>query len=128
MVPVVVWEASTTGTRPEGGEGAYLIVLRHVVVAQDIALTLSDHDPGAPVLLATATTEALRLLEGAPCLRVAFVAEAPALFAGSSLEAAIAARGGRPVLIGEAAEADPMGFAVLLRPFTTAAVLVHLRA
>ena len=105
--------------------GAYLVVLRHVVVAQDIAGALHDHDPGAPVLHAVGAAEALRLLDGEPALRVAFVSEAPAAFAGSPLQAAIAVRGGRAVLIGEAAEADGMGFAVLARPFTTAAVLVH---
>lgn len=113
-------------TGPPSGGGAYLIVLRHVVVAQDIALTLADHDPGALVILAGTTAEALLLLDGVQRLRVAFVAEAPRTFAGSALGAAIAARGGRPVLIGEAAEADAMGFAVLDRPFTTAGVLAQL--
>ena len=122
MVTPVERDASTT----DAPGGAYLIVLRHVVVAQDIALTLADHDPGARVLHATQAAEALLLLDGTPTLRVAFVAEAPAAFAGSALEAAIVARGGRPVLIGEAAEADGWGFAVLHRPFTTAAVLAHL--
>ena len=109
---------------------AYLIVLRHVVVAQDIALTIADLDPGARIVTVATPAEALPALDGVDRLAVAFVSEAPRAHRGSELARAIAARGGRVVLIGEAAEAEgtALGFPVLARPFSTADILVHLAA
>jgi hypothetical protein len=115
-----------------GGEGrpAYLIVLRHVLVAQDIAMTIADRDPGASVVTVASPSEALPALAGVDRLSVAFVAEAPRVLRGSDLAQAIAARGGRVVLIGEAAEAEgtALGFPVLTRPFSTEDILEHLAA
>lgn len=67
---------------------------------------------------------------GVSRLAVAFVAAAPAAFRGSALEAMIAARDGRAVLMGEQAEQAPEGFPVLARPFRTRdvhALLARLR-
>jgi hypothetical protein len=110
------------------GRAAYLIVLRHVVVAQDIAMTIADLDPKARIVIATSVTEALAGLGGVDRLAVAFVAEAPRSHRDSDLARAIAARGGRVVLIGEAAEAEgaELGFPVLTRPFSTEDILMHL--
>lgn len=125
-------------TRPAGaaepaapaGVG-YLVALPHVLVAQDIAMTAEEFAPGAPVLLAATPRDALRALEAAgegTRIAVAFVAEDPGTFAGSPLQKAIARRGGRAVLIGEAAEAEGprQGFPVLQRPFGPRDVLRHL--
>ena len=108
---------------------AHLVVLRHVVVAQDIALTLADADAGASVILVASPSEALAALDRVEAVGVAFVAEAPRRFAGSPLAREVAARGGRAVLIGEDAEAEgaALGFKVLVRPFTADAVLACLR-
>jgi hypothetical protein len=59
---------------------------------------------------------------------VAFVAESPRAHLDSELARGIAARGGRVVLIGEAAEAEgaALGFPVLARPFSTEDILAHL--
>jgi hypothetical protein len=110
------------------GPPAYLIVLRHVVGAQDIALTIADFDGGAAVVRAASADEGLVALDGVARLAVAFVAEGPRRFAGSALQGAIARRGGRVVLIGEEAEAEgeAAGYAVLARPFASAAVVAHL--
>ena len=117
--------ATDGGARP-----AYLIVLRHVVVAQDIAATIADVDPGAPVLAVASSEAALPALGEVERLAVAFVAEAPRSFEGSPLARGIAARGGRVVLIGEAAEAEGagLGFQVLSRPFSTEDLVRHLAA
>lgn len=113
-----------------GGDGrpAYLIALRHLVVAQDIGLTIADFDPGAQIVTAVSAAEALPALDGVERLAVAFVSEAPEAFGGSPLAQEIAARGGRAVLIGEAAEKEgaKLGFDVLARPFSTTDILAHL--
>ena len=103
-------------------------MLRHVVVAQDIALTVAEVASEARVLTAATTEEALRRLSDVERLAVAFVAEAPRDWPESPLAAAVAARGGRVVLIGEAAEAEGqrLGYDVLMRPFSTADVLACL--
>ena len=107
---------------------AYLIVLRHVVVAQDIAMTIADRDPGARVVTVASPAEALPALGDVGRLAVAFVAEAPREHRESDLARAIATRGGRVVLIGEAAETEgaELGFPVLARPFSTEDILAHL--
>lgn len=113
---------------------AYLVVLRHVLVAQDLAQAIAEWDPAAGaqgrLLLARDAAEGLGLLDGVEALAVAFVAEPPERFRTSRLAGAIAARGGRAVLMGEAAEAAPDGYPVLARPFATAdvhALLARLR-
>ncbi len=119
---------------PPGGEGpaqaAFLIVLRHVLVAQDIAMAIAEHDPGARVILARDAAEALPRLGGVTRLAVAFVGEDPSVFRGSALDLALAERGGRVVLMGQDAEAagEAAGFPVLARPFTTGDVLGHLES
>ena len=107
---------------------AYLIVLRHVLVAQDIAMTIADADPGALVVTAASPAEALPALGTVRRLAVAFVAESPRGHGDTELGRAISARGGRVVLIGEAAEAEgeALGFPVLTRPFSTGDILAHL--
>lgn len=106
----------------------YLIVLREVVIAQDLSLTITDHDPEAVVLLATTSAEAEQMLAGVEALVLAFVVADPAVFASSGLARAIAARGGRAVLLGNEAEAHGPGegWQVLDQPFNTDAVLAHL--
>lgn len=107
---------------------AYLIALRHVLVAEDIAQAIREHEPRARVVRAASAEEAAWAVEGVARLRVAFVAADPEGFEASALARAVAARGGRVVLMGEAAEAKgpALGFAVLRRPFDSGAVIGHL--
>ena len=106
----------------------YLVLVSEVVVAQDIALTIGDFDPGARVLVATSVEAAHRCLDGVGALAVAFVTERPSLFTDSVLAKAIAARRGRVVLLGLDAETSgptPL-YDVLAQPFDTDAVVASL--
>lgn len=107
----------------------HLVMLRHVVVAQDIALTLGDADAEAAIIMAGTSGEALAALEPVDVVGLAFVADDPRVFAQSPLALAIAERGGTAVLIGQAAEAEgeALGYPVLARPFTSDAVTALLR-
>ena len=111
-----------------GDPATYLIVLRHVLVAQDIAMTIGEFDPSARILTAASGAEALPLLRGVEHIAMAFVGKGPEGFRASPLAQAVAERGGRVVLMGEEAEAqgEAQGFAVLVRPFGTGDVLAHL--
>ena len=108
--------------------GAYLVVLRHVVVAQDIAQTLEEAVPGAAVIVAPSMDDAAMVPDGVERVAVAFVGAGPRAWRTSALARAVAARGGRVVLMGGKAEAEGVaaGFDVLFRPFSIAAVLGQL--
>lgn len=112
---------------PGGGTGTptYLIVLRHVLVAQDIAMAIAEHDSTARVILARDEAEALPRLAEVARLAMAFVGQDPVAFRRSVLGRAVTERGGRIVLMGQEAESEgeTQGFAVLARPFTTGDVL-----
>ena len=112
----------------DGQAVTYLIVLRHILVAQDIAMTINEFDPAAQVIAATSSAEAEERLSGIDAITLAFVGQGPDSYASSSLSRAVAQRGGRVILLGEEAEAqgEAHGFAVLARPFTTANILSHL--
>ena len=118
----------TNATRSGDDRPAYLIVLRHVLVAQDIAMTIADVDPQARVVTAASEAEALSKLDGVERLAVAFVGQSPRAYEGSELAEAVGRCGGRVVLLGEDAEAEgaAMGYAVLVRPFSTGSILSHL--
>ena len=115
---------------PKGGDGpaTYLIVLRHVLVAQDIAMTIADVNPQARVVTAASEAEALSKLDGVERLAVAFVGQSPRAYEVSALAEAVGRCGGRVVLLGEDAEAEgaALGYAVLVRPFSTGSILSHL--
>lgn len=129
--------------RPIGGEGmddtgppadartgvtteapAYLVALRHVVVAQDIAQTVAEFDPGARVIVVASAAEAMRAVEEVAQVALAFVGAGPRAFEGSPLAGALARRGASVVLMGGEAEAEgeAAGFAVLARPFSMGSV------
>lgn len=107
---------------------AYLVVVNEYLIAQDIALTINDHDPGAKAIIAATAPQALAALSEVPRVVVAFIAEPPNHFARSALAKAIAERGGRVVLLGE--EAEELGpiaeWDVLYVPFTTATLIESL--
>lgn len=111
-----------------GDPATYLIVLRHVLVAQDIALTIAEFDPGARVVTAASVAEAMSLLPSVERLVMAFVGRGPDAYRASPLAQAVKDRGGRVVLMGEEAEeeGEAQGFAVLARPFGTGNIMAHL--
>ncbi|MEZ5779791.1 MAG: hypothetical protein R3E44_15655 [Paracoccaceae bacterium] len=107
----------------------YLVVVHDGVVLSDLAQTIAEFDPAAPVIAVTSPSEALRKIDSAARLAVAFIEMSPSRFAGSALAAAIAARRGRVIYLGDAAEdeADTVGaHLVLQRPFTPDIVFRYL--
>ncbi len=112
------------------GKGTYLIVSSQGFVALDIAMTIEEFDPAAPVVAAVSTEDAVPALDAIDRVAVAFVDERPQAYAGSVFAQKVAERGGRVVLLGSAAEEEgaALGFAVLERPFSTDHVTSHLSA
>lgn len=117
-------DATGAGEAPD----TYLIVLRHVLVAEDIAMTVAEFDPAARVIAVASPAEALPHLDGVGQVAMAFVGQGPSGFRDSDLHRALDRRGSRVVLLGEEAEAagEAAGFPVLVRPFTTVDVLERL--
>lgn len=109
---------------------AYLVALRHAVVAQDIAQTVAEVHPAARVVVAASPDEAVRAIAGLERIAMAFVGDGPRGFEGSPLAEALARRGAAVVLMGGEAEAEgeAAGFAVLARPFGMGAVTALLAA
>ncbi len=99
---------------------AYLIMVQPALVAQDIALTISDHAPQAPLLFVSSADHALRALESVRAVAVAYLSMDPHVFAESGLASAIRSRGGNVMLIGDAAEdvGAGVGWRALVRPFS----------
>ncbi|GGL69198.1 hypothetical protein [Wenxinia marina] len=104
---------------------ACLVLVRHEVIAEDLALTLQDAFGKGPIMVCRSPEEALERLPDVSDLQVAVVETDPDTFAGSRLETEITARGGQVVLFGELAETRmPAGrWPVLHRPFTDEMVL-----
>lgn len=103
----------------------YLVMHRLVVIAQDIAATISDHDPAAMVITAHSVPDAEVALRDVHRLAHAFVAQSPDAFEGSALQSTIRALGGHCVLIGDEAEdlGETQHWKVLQQPFTPAVVI-----
>lgn len=110
---------------PETRADTYVIVLRELLIAQDLAQTITDRDPAARVILAATPDEAVIALSDVARVVVAFVSAAPSEYIASSLGPAIKARRGRVILLG--CEAEGVGatqdWDVLPQPFDTNAVL-----
>ncbi|MGY6537100.1 MAG: hypothetical protein ACXIVG_17310 [Pararhodobacter sp.] len=101
-----------------------LVMLRPPLVARDLALTLQDITGCAPVVAGTTDEACLKLAAlRPPSLHFAFVQTDGASLRGSRLLAMIWQLGGRPVLVGHAAEMEAAGGAaatgwpVLAKPF-----------
>lgn len=104
------------------GHKAYLVVLKHVVVAEDLAQIVNEFDPGAEVIRVRDTSTALEALRGISAMRVAFLIDDRHAEGWSELVAGIVRRGGRVVLIprSEGVETAPFDDCLILdRPFTT---------
>ncbi|GGH46160.1 hypothetical protein GVY41_03230 [Frigidibacter albus] len=104
------------------GREAYLVVLKHVVVAEDLAQIVNEFDPGAEVLRARDTAAALQALQDIIAMRLAFLIDDRHADGWNELIDGIMARGGRVVLIprSEGVETAPFADCLILdRPFTT---------
>ncbi len=112
-------------TYPEMPETkTYLVVLNQVVVAMDLAEAISERHPGANVLRAWSTSDALSQISSLHRIALAFVGLDAVADTSSALVRAVTQRGGRFVVLGaEAADkvADA-GWTALTEPFTTADV------
>lgn len=106
------------------GKETFVVVLEDFVVARDLAQIAAEYSPGCDVVIATTPAEAIAALATVGRVSAAFVAADPATFDGSALQAALASRNGRVLLIGEAAEMAGRGadWVALVRPFTAATV------
>jgi hypothetical protein len=113
--------------KPQPDAPVYLVLIREVLIAQDIAETIAEHVAGAQVIVAGTAAQAITALTPIAAVVIAFVSERPATFAQSELNRAIASRGGRVVLLGVDAElAGPSSaWDVLYQPFTSAAVVAQ---
>jgi hypothetical protein len=107
---------------------SYVVVLKDYLVLQDSADTIAEHDPGARIVATSTAMDAVKALGGVLDVVVAFVEASPKEFAGSELARAIAARSGRVVLLGQAAEesSGQTDWPILSRPFRFVDVLYHL--
>ena len=103
-----------------------LVMTDEAVMAQDIALTLSDRFGSVPVILARTPAEALAQLEPVDRVLVAVADLSPEDFASSPLAHAVTARNGKVVLITDTedlAEDLALPFTVLDRPFRSRMLL-----
>ncbi|MCE6952322.1 hypothetical protein LAZ40_18305 [Cereibacter sphaeroides] len=102
----------------------YLVALKHVVIAEDVAQAIRDHDPAADVILGRDP----RAIPEDRVPLVAFLGLSPAEAGRLPAVQDLLARGTRLVLIGDEAEDAGEGrfWWVLPRPFTSDAVLALL--
>ncbi|MEI4486618.1 hypothetical protein V8J36_10485 [Frigidibacter sp. MR17.14] len=105
---------------------AYLVLTRHLIVAEDLAQTIAQFDPGAEVLRARDPEAAAALLDGAARLDLAFVADARGQEGWEEFVGMLETRGAVIVLIprdDDRPPADDARHLALERPFTTEMVL-----
>ena len=108
----------------------YLIVVQPALVARDIAMTITDYAPRARIITASTPGAGTRAVDLVLSMAAAFLAMDPAHAETCALCDAVRLRGGRVILIGDAAERAAKSMApawsVLVRPFTTEAVIASL--
>ncbi|MES2913530.1 MAG: hypothetical protein V4753_00310 [Pseudomonadota bacterium] len=105
-----------------------VIILKEVLVARDIEMTVRESRPEASVFVARTLHEAVDALPLGR-IEVAFVQSDPRTIATSPLGRRIAAEGGRVVVLSEDIRgALPVGWAALPFPFSSKAVAELLSA
>lgn len=110
-----------TDNYPGSLRGAFVIVVRDVLVGQDLAQTIAEDRPEAPVIVATSLQGALVAMHEVATVEAAFVAADPKEFARSPLAFALAECGAQVVLMGLWAD-EPLpvtGWKRLRYPFTS---------
>lgn len=103
------------------GQG-FLVLLNDPFVAEDVARSISEHDPSARVLCAQSPEAALLLVQTEAGIGVALLQMAPDEFRRSPLGQVLSAAGTRIALAGDAAEeqGEACPYEVLQRPFSSA--------
>lgn len=114
-----------TDNKTASDMATFLIVVREVVVGQDLAETIAEDRPNARVIIVATLEDALVSLADVATLEIAFIAADPAVLESSRLTPALAARGGQVVLMGVWADHPPAtsSWKLLPFPFTTEDVL-----
>ena len=99
----------------------FLVVVRDVVVGQDLAQIIVDDHPTARVIVVSSLGAAVPALAEVAAVEVAFVAAEPQVFATSPLAGDLVVRGGKVVLMGLWDDAAPplASWKMLPFPFTT---------
>ncbi len=115
-------DSHMSGTLQAASDTAFLIVVREVLVGQDIAQAIAEAMPGSNIISTTTMEEAAALVIGVRRIATAFVAFGPDDFDASPLASLILDRGGRIILMGPAAEASSGDWPVLSYPFSTSAI------
>lgn len=110
---------NTTSSGPH--RGTYLIVMADVLIREDLRQAIAEVTPEAEIILASDSTQALVIVNGAAPGLVAFVAIDPACFAVSALAGALAQIGARVVLTSDwdPPETARATWAILPSPFTS---------
>jgi len=98
-----------------------LIVLKEVLVGQDLAQAVRDERPDARVVIAQTPEAALSAIDDEARVEIAFVAAEPQVFERSSLVRGLTKRGARVVMLGVWTDpaALPGSWTLLPFPFTT---------
>ncbi|SDG72945.1 hypothetical protein [Alloyangia pacifica] len=109
---------------PGSGPG-FLVLLNDPFVAEDVARSISEHDPTAQVVCAQTPEAALLLVQSEGRIGVALLQMAPSEVARSALGQLLSASGTRIALAGDAAEqqGSACAYEVLQRPFSSAEII-----
>ncbi|NDV50738.1 MULTISPECIES: hypothetical protein [Roseobacteraceae] len=112
---------------PDAGPG-FLVLLNDPFVAEDVARSISEHDPTARVVCARTPEAALLLVQSEGHVGVALLQMAPEEVPKSALGQLLSAAGTRIALAGDAAEQQgpACAYEVLQRPFSSAELLLTL--
>lgn len=108
---------------------AYLVVIRHSIVAADIVATIAELDPNATVVVALTLPEAADRLPGLDRIVLAIIEGAPQLLDAAPFRQALADRGARILVLDDPTEESGSwpDIAVLGLPFSTNSLLAALR-
>ncbi|MFZ1469430.1 MAG: hypothetical protein WAT09_10690 [Paracoccaceae bacterium] len=104
---------------------AVLIVAAQPLVAQDIALTVSEEYPDAQIIVAASMDEAISAVAGFATIALAMIEAEEAAFGVSPLMAALTAKNARVCLIGAR---SGQRWPTLPMPFSTADLVMALHA
>ncbi|WP_353471229.1 hypothetical protein PVT71_07785 [Salipiger sp. H15] len=108
-----------------GTPPGFLVLLNDPFVAEDVARSISEHDPSARVVCAQSAEAALLLVQSEGHIGVALLQMAPDEVPRSPLGQLLHAAGTRIALAGDAAEqqGEHCAYEVLQRPFNSAELL-----
>ena len=108
--------------------GVNIVMVRDVIVAEDLVLTLSDMFPHFDAVSVANLTSLAEVLEPIHRIGVAVLEMSPADFRAGTLLSVLKTKGARILLLwttdGDAPDAD---FSLLEKPFTTEALVALLR-